>query len=236
MSMRFELIGECAAVGIVVAYAPTEANPNPELNKVIWKKFGDLVTQIPTKELLFVQIDANTGTGKRMEGCDDDRVPEAYGRDELNINVKRLLSLASDSKLVFTNAFFCARKVGISHTLNDLDSRDDRKRIDCIPTRQSQRPGVYDVNVHHQPPSLAKKESDITSYTRWSASAIVLRPTDAHAEKHKCSLWICNSFYLTEPAGSRYMRRSFSSFLMYPRNPTEFLRWPSPPPKIFLML
>ena len=31
MSMRFELTGECAAVNLVDAYAPTEANPNAEL-------------------------------------------------------------------------------------------------------------------------------------------------------------------------------------------------------------
>ena len=79
--MRFELIGECAAVNLVVAYAPTEANPNGELKKVFWKKLGHLVKQIPTQELLFVLIDANARTGKRMTGCDDGRVLGAYGRD-----------------------------------------------------------------------------------------------------------------------------------------------------------
>ena len=58
MSMRFELTGECAAVHLVVAYAPTEANLNAELKEVFWKKLGHLVKQIPTKELLFVLIDA----------------------------------------------------------------------------------------------------------------------------------------------------------------------------------
>ena len=40
MSMRFELTGECAVVNLVVAYAPTEANPNAELKEVFWKKLG----------------------------------------------------------------------------------------------------------------------------------------------------------------------------------------------------
>ena len=33
MFMRFELTGECAAVNLVVAYAPTKANPNAELKE-----------------------------------------------------------------------------------------------------------------------------------------------------------------------------------------------------------
>ena len=37
MSMRFELSGECAAVNLVVAYTPAEANPNAELKEVLWK-------------------------------------------------------------------------------------------------------------------------------------------------------------------------------------------------------
>ena len=43
MSMRFELTGECAAVTLVIAYAPTEANPDAELKEVFWKKLGHLV-------------------------------------------------------------------------------------------------------------------------------------------------------------------------------------------------
>ena len=72
----------------------------------------------------------------------------AYGRDELNNNGKRLLSLASDNKLALTNTFFSARKGGTSHTFNGINSRNDRKRIDYILTRQAHRPRVYDVKVH----------------------------------------------------------------------------------------
>ena len=88
MSMRFELTSECAAVKLVVAYAPTEANPNADLKEVFWKELGHLVKQIPSKELLFALIDANARSGKRMEKCDDGKVLGAYGRDELNNNDK----------------------------------------------------------------------------------------------------------------------------------------------------
>ena len=33
MSIRFELIGESVAINLVVAYAPTEASPNPQLKE-----------------------------------------------------------------------------------------------------------------------------------------------------------------------------------------------------------
>ena len=70
MSMRFELTGECAAVNLVVAYAPTEANPNAVLKEVFWKKLGHLVKQISTKELLFVLIDAKMhGLGREWKGA-----------------------------------------------------------------------------------------------------------------------------------------------------------------------
>ena len=39
-------------------------------------------------------------------------------------------------------------------------SRNERKRIDYILTRQAHRPRVYDVKVHPQPPSPAKTDSD----------------------------------------------------------------------------
>ena len=110
--------------------------------------------------MLFVLKDANARTGKRMEECDDGTVLGAYGRDELNNNGNRLLSLASDNKLAVTNTFFSARKGGLSHTFNRINSRNDRKRMDYILTRQANRPRVYDVEVHPQPPSPAKTDSD----------------------------------------------------------------------------
>ena len=71
MSMCFELTGESFAVNLVVVYAPTEANLNTQMKKEFWKRLGHMVEQIPTKECLFVLVDANARTGKRMEGCGD---------------------------------------------------------------------------------------------------------------------------------------------------------------------
>ena len=95
-----------------------------------------------------------------MEGCDDGRVLGAYGRNELNDNGKRLLSLAADNKLALSNTFCSAHKGGISHTFNGINSRNDRKRIDYILTRQAHRPRVYDLKVHPQPPSPAKTDAN----------------------------------------------------------------------------
>ena len=114
---------------------------------------------IPTKILLLLLMNANAGTGTRIEGCDDGRVLGAYGRDESNNNGKRLSLLASDNKLALTNTFFSVRKGGLSHTFNGINSRDDRKRIDYILTREAHRPRVYDVNVHPQPPSPANTDA-----------------------------------------------------------------------------
>ena len=155
---------------------------------------------IPTKILLLLLMNANAGTGTRIEGCDDGRVLGAYGRDESNNNGKRLSLLASDNKLALTNTFFSVRKGGLSHTFNGINSRDDRKRIDYILARQAHRLRVYDVKVYIQPPSLAKTDSDHD--TRWSVSAVVLLPTDAYVQKTKSSLSTGRSFDLTEIADS----------------------------------
>ena len=49
MPMRFGLTGECAALNLVIAYAPTETNPNTELKEVSCNKLGYLVKQNPTR-------------------------------------------------------------------------------------------------------------------------------------------------------------------------------------------
>ena len=48
-----------------------------ELKRIFWQKLKDLVEQIPTKECLFVLMDANARTGQRMEGCGDDESKSA---------------------------------------------------------------------------------------------------------------------------------------------------------------
>ena len=195
-----------------------------------------MVEQIPTKEFLFVLliIEANARTGKRIEGCDDGRVLGAYGRDDLNDNGKRLLTLASDNKLVITNTFFNTRKGMISHTLNGVNSRYDRRRIDYILTRQAHRPRVYDVKVHPQPPLPTKADSD--HYIVYTMVRLVLHPTDTYEQMTKSSLSTGRSFDLTETVGSEYLRGSFPSFLICPCSPTASLRKTNPSLKLFLML
>ena len=121
-----------------------------------------MVEHIPTKECLFVLVDANVRTGNRMDGYRDGRVLGAYGRDDLHNNGTRLLTFAKDNKLAITNTFFSTRKGGVSHTstFNGISSRNDLKRIDYILTQQSHQCRVYDVKVHPQPPPTAKADSD----------------------------------------------------------------------------
>ena len=88
------------------------------------------------------------------------RVLGAYRRDELKSNGNRLLAFASDSTLALTNTFFSGRKGGTSYTFNGISSRNDRKRIDHILTRQVYRSRVHGVEVHPQPPPPAKTVSD----------------------------------------------------------------------------
>ena len=131
-----------------------------------------------------------------MEVFDDSRMLGAYKRDELNNNGKRLLSLASDNKLALTNTFFSARRSGLSHTFNSIHSRNDRKQIDYILTPQAHRPRVYDIQVHPRLRLQPRRIQTITSYTRWSALAVVLPPTDAYVRKTKSSLSTGRSFDL----------------------------------------
>ena len=109
---------------------------------------------------MFVPIDANALTGKRMVGCNDGRVLGAYGSDELNNIGKRLLSLGSDNKLDLTNTFFSAHKGGVFPTFNGINSRNVRKRIAYILICQAHRPRVYNVQVRSQLASPAIEDSD----------------------------------------------------------------------------
>ena len=153
---------------------------------------GHFVKQIPTKELLFVLIDVNVRTGKRMVGCIDGRVLGAYGRDELLNNGKRLPSLASDNKLALTNMFCSAHKGGVSHTFNELN----------ILTRQAHRPRVYDVMVHPQPPSPAKTDSDHNIAYAMVRLGGRIAPNRRIRTKNKSSPSTGRSFDLTEIADS----------------------------------
>ena len=108
--MRFEISGQSGAVNFVSAYAPTEVSKD-ETKQAFWDRFDSLVQRIPAKECLYVLMDANARTGRRIEGesLQDEGILGTYGRDELNNNGKLLLSFATDNKLAIMNTFFSVR-------------------------------------------------------------------------------------------------------------------------------
>ena len=58
MSMRFEMSGQHQAVDFIVGCAPTELSDS-ENKRAFWHRFDSLVQRIPTKECIFVLMDAN---------------------------------------------------------------------------------------------------------------------------------------------------------------------------------
>ena len=117
MAMRFEISGQSGAVSFISAYAPTEVTKD-ETKQAFWDRFDSLVQRIPAKECLYVLMDANARTGRKIEGesLQDEGILGTYGRDELNYNGKLLLSFATDNRLAIMNTFFSTRKGGVSHT------------------------------------------------------------------------------------------------------------------------
>ena len=87
-------------------------NPTPtRLKEEYWKKLGHMDEHIPTKECLFVLVDANARTGKRMSGCGDGRVLGAYGRDDLNNIGNRLLTFAKITSSLSRTCFVAHGRV-----------------------------------------------------------------------------------------------------------------------------
>ena len=163
MAMRFEISGQSGAVNFISAYAPTEVSKD-ETKQAFWDRLDSLVQRIPAKECLYVLMDANARTGRRIEGesLQDEGILGTYGRDELNDNGKLLLSFTTDNKLAIMNTFFSTRKGGVSHTYNGVTGSrtSDFKRIDYVLTRQAHRRRVRNVVVHPQPALPAKADSD----------------------------------------------------------------------------
>ena len=83
--MRFDLASKCDAVNFVAAYALIDCTKDAELRRILWQKLEDLVEKIPTKECLFVRMDAKARPGQRKEGRGGDkrRALGEYGRDVL---------------------------------------------------------------------------------------------------------------------------------------------------------
>ena len=163
MAMRFEISGQSGAVNFISAYAPTEVSKD-ETKQAFWDRLGSLVQRIPAKECVYVLMDANARTGRRIEGesLQDEGILGTYGRNELNDNGRLLLSFATDNKLAIMKTFFSTRKGGVSHTYNGVTGSrtSEFKRIDYVLTRQAHRRRVRNVVVHPQPALPAKADSD----------------------------------------------------------------------------
>ena len=106
MAMRFEISGQSGAVNFISAYTPTEVSKD-ETKQAFWDRLDSLVQRIPAKECVYVLMDADVRTGRRIEGesLQDEGILGTYGRDELNDNGKLLLSFATDNKLAIMNTF-----------------------------------------------------------------------------------------------------------------------------------
>ena len=152
MSMTFNFTGKSNAVTFVVAYGPTDTvSKTQEQKHVFWADLESAVSRVPSTVYLFVLIDANARTGVRM-GEEDCKVIGAYGRDTRmsDSNGTSLWRFAGDNKLALVNTFFSVPKGCTSRTFNGTRPAD-RKRINYILTRQSNRKVVRNVTVHLQP-------------------------------------------------------------------------------------
>ena len=67
MAVRTEISGPSGAVNFVSAYVPAEVSKD-ETKQGLWDKLDSLVQRIQAKECLYVLMDANARTGRRIEG------------------------------------------------------------------------------------------------------------------------------------------------------------------------
>ena len=138
MAMRFEISSQSGAVNFVSAYAPTEVSKD-ESRRAFWDRLDSLVQRIPAKECVYVLMDANAQTGRRIEGesLRDEGILGTYERDELNNNGKLLLIFATDNKLATMSTFFSTRKGGVSYTYNGVTGNrtSNFKCIDYVLTQ-----------------------------------------------------------------------------------------------------
>ena len=162
LKVTLELRGRAKAVSFLVAYAPTETH-NTNNKHAFWTTLDRAVKDVPRHEQLFMLMDANARTGRRVKGGvgrKDNKILGAYGRDTLNDNGELLLlSFANNHDLATVNTFFSTPKGGVSHTFNGRG----KKRIDYILTRQRDRKLVRNVTVHPQPSFLPISDHNIVS-------------------------------------------------------------------------
>ena len=71
---------------------------------------------VPSRDHLFVLMDANARAGMRRIVWNDSRVLGANERDELSDNEEGLLTHATDNKLALLNTYYATPAQGISYT------------------------------------------------------------------------------------------------------------------------
>ena len=112
------------------------------------------------EQQLFVLMDANARTGRKGGGrlvSVERKVLGAYGRDTLNGNGDRLLSITNNHGLALLKSFFSTAKKAISHYVR----RRGKQKNDYIFTRQRGRNVVQDITVHLQLPFLPISDHNI---------------------------------------------------------------------------
>ena len=159
MKVRLKLKGKSNGISSVVAYAPTDSHKSVRDKDLFWTALGSTVAEVPRGDYLLVMMDANARSGRRGEGCVDDKVLGAYWRGTtLNDNGRRLLAFSAENQLALANTLFSAPKRGISYTFQSPNAGKDRYRQDDILTRQTGRRLVRNVTVLRPP--IAKLASD----------------------------------------------------------------------------
>ena len=110
------------------------------------------------EQQLFVLMDANARTGPKGGGRlvrEQCKVLGAYGRDTLNGNNDRLLSITNNHGLKLFKSLFSTAKKAVSHTFGD----EANKKM-TIFSRGSEV-NVQDVTVHLQSPFLPISDHNI---------------------------------------------------------------------------
>ena len=145
-----------------VACAPTEKAPERQKPKYM-AALNCTVASVPTREYVFVLIDANATTGKRGEGGGEagSKVLDAYDREVLKENGKLLLGFAEDSKLAFLNILFCTLKSGASYTVQSANRSKVQARLDYILTKKVGRRLIRCVNVRRLPLEAPKSNHNL---------------------------------------------------------------------------
>ena len=120
-----------------------------------------MVKEVPSRDHLFVLMDANARTGVRGIEWTDSKVLGAYGRDELNDNGERLLIHATDYKLPLLNTYYATPARCISYTFQSPTRGQAQYRLDYILTRQVDTRLVRNGTVRTSPRENAESDYNL---------------------------------------------------------------------------